>query len=179
MIRNIVLLLLVVLWTSCNMGKKEEATTKKPIGWQIIYMNDDEGKALSGSLDDLKKAVRQGCEIRVGWGIYNEFRKDGLKLVVNVEHTAEAQFLTISKGHVFAQIDRIMGQAPSRGAPQIQLIKSHYWHSVLGTTGEMNQVYLDHSNVEKSDTYIDDVKMIWYVNVNDCDYALSEAKELY
>jgi len=179
MVRNIVMLLMVVLWSSCNMGKQEENSIKKPKGWQIIYINDDNGKPLSGNLDDLKKAVRQGCEVRVGWGIYNEYKKDGLKLVVKVEHTAEAQFLTISKGHVFAQIERIMGQAPSRVNPQMQLIKTHYWHSILGTTGEMNQVYLDHSTVDKSDEYIDNVKMVWYVNVSDCDYNGNDIKELY
>ncbi|WP_299431834.1 hypothetical protein [uncultured Aquimarina sp.] len=179
MVRNIVILLMVVLGSSCNTGKQKESSTSESKGWQMVYANDDKGNALSGDLNDLKKAVRQGCEIRVGWGIYNEYKKDGLKLVVQVEHTAEAQFLTISKGHVFAQLSKIMGQAPSRELPHLSLVKTHHWYSILGTTGKMTQVYLDHSDVDKSDEYIDDVKMIWYINVNDCDYKSNDNKVLY
>ncbi|MBW1294357.1 hypothetical protein [Aquimarina litoralis] len=178
MLRHIVILFLIVICSSCNKGnQKEEAT--KPKGWEVIYINDDQGKPLFGDIENLKKAVRQGCVIRVGWGIHNEYKRDRLRRIFKVEHTAEAEFLTISEGHVFAQLDRIMGQAPSRERPKINLVKTHYWHSVLGTTGEMTQVYQDYNDVDKSDEFIDDVKMTWYVNVADCDYNHSDNKPLY
>ncbi|SEL13920.1 hypothetical protein SAMN04487910_1831 [Aquimarina amphilecti] len=179
MVRNITMLFIVVLWSSCNIGKQHENPVNEVKGWQEIYRNDSEGNPLFGDINDLKKAVRQGCEIRVGWGIYNEYKKDGLKQVITVEHTAEAQFLTISKGHVFAQLSKIMGQAPSRELPHLNLIKTHSWYSILGTTGEMTQVYLDNKDVNQSDEFSDNVKMIWYVNVNDCDYSKNDDQPLY
>jgi len=179
MLRNIVVLFLVVICSSCNRGKQQDESTNELKGWQVVYVNDDQGNPLSGNISDLKKAVRQGCVVRVGWGIKNEYKKDRLRRTFEVEHTAEAQFLTISEGHVFAQLDRIMGQAPSRERPKINLVKTHYWHSVLGTTGEMIQVYQDHHDIDKSDEFIEDVKMTWYVNANDCNYKGNPDQPLY
>ncbi|WP_299255832.1 hypothetical protein [uncultured Aquimarina sp.] len=179
MVRNLTIFLLVVLWSSCSKEKQNKKVTNDSKGWQIIYSNDDEGNALSGDIDNLKKAVRRGCEIRVGWGQYSEYKKDGLTGVFAVEHTADAQFLTINKGHVYAQLSRIMGQAPSRERNHINLVKTHYWHSVLGTTGEMTQVYLDHSDVNKSDEFSDNIKVIWYINKNDCSYEKNKNQVLY
>ncbi|AXT51237.1 hypothetical protein D1818_10515 [Aquimarina sp. BL5] len=179
MFKDIIVLFLLVLLSSCNITTQKENVEDKNKGWQVIYSNDNEGNALSGDIDNLKKAVRQGCEIRVGWGQYSEYKKDGLTGVFAVEHTADAQFLTINKGHVYAQLSRIMGQAPSRERHHINLVKTHYWQSVLGTTGEMTQVYLDHSDVNKSDDYSDNVKVIWYVNRNDCNYEKNDNQVLY
>ncbi|WP_299244291.1 hypothetical protein [uncultured Aquimarina sp.] len=179
MFRSLAMFLLVVWCSSCNKGQQNKNSTNDSKGWQIVYSNDSEGNPLLGDIDNLKKAVRQGCEIRVGWGQYSEYKKDGLTGVFAVEHTADAQFLTINKGHVYAQLSRIMGQAPSRERNHINLVKTHYWQSVLGTTGEMTQVYLDHSDVNKSDDYSDDVKVIWYVNRNDCNYEKNDNQVLY
>ncbi|MFD2564214.1 hypothetical protein [Aquimarina rubra] len=179
MFRDIIILFSVVFLSSCNTTTQKENVVDNNKGWQVIYANDEKGNALSGSIDNLKNAVRQGCEIRVGWGVYSEYKKDGLTGVFAVEHTAEGQFLTINKGQVYAQLSRIMGQAPSREQHHINLVKTHYWYAVLGTTGEMTQVYLDHTEVDKSDQYSDNVKMAWYINMNDCDYKSNENQALY
>lgn len=43
----------------------------------------------------------------------------------------------------------------------------------------MTQVYLDNKDVNQSDEFSDNVKMIWYVNVNDCDYSKNDDQPLY
>ncbi|WP_378182261.1 hypothetical protein [Aquimarina sp. SS2-1] len=179
MFRDSILLLLLIALGSCNSTTQKKSLVSQNKGWQIIYSNDEKGNPLSGDIEDLKKAVRQGCEIRVGWGVYSEYKKDGLTGVFAVEHAAEGQFLTINKGHVYAQLSRIMGQAPSREQHHINLVKTHYWNAVLGTTGELTQVYLDHSEVDKSDEFSDNVKVVWYINSNDCDYANSDNQALF
>ena len=76
--------------------------------WELVYQNDAQGKTVFGTIDNLKSAVRQGHEIRIGWGFQHpEIEK------VSVEHIADAAFLTIqSDSIVYAQIRPIYGQTP-------------------------------------------------------------------
>ena len=71
--------------------------------WQSVYHHQPEGKMVSGSKEALLKAIRNGAQVRI-------YYKMG-----RVEHLVDADFITIFKGEVFAQIDRIKGQKPAEG----------------------------------------------------------------
>ncbi|MHA7056170.1 hypothetical protein ACWGOQ_0003050 [Aquimarina sp. M1] len=43
----------------------------------------------------------------------------------------------------------------------------------------MTQVYLDHVGVDKSDEFSDNVKVIWYINSNNCKYKHNDNQVLY
>jgi hypothetical protein len=76
--------------------------------WTLVYQNDAQGDRVTGSIDNLVNAVREGLPIRVGWK--SQSAADSKR---KVEHLAEAKFLTImSDKVVFAQIDPIIGQTP-------------------------------------------------------------------
>ena len=103
---------------------------------------DQGGEVLSGSLDDLVEAVHAGAPIRVGWELaFNMPDEEEARRLV---HWTDAGFVSTWQGHVFAQIDDIYQQGPIMDEPGIHLIPGpHGWTAILGTTGEMRQVYGD------------------------------------
>ena len=95
-------------------------------GWRKVYKNDASGKAVFGDKDQLLDAVRLGYPVRIGWG--------GNR----VEHTADAQFLTILDGkEVFGQITPILGQAPrvEGDSMMIRFREENHWTMIAGTNG--------------------------------------------
>ncbi|MEM0939531.1 MAG: hypothetical protein AAGI25_07050 [Bacteroidota bacterium] len=81
---------------------------------------------VNGDIEALKKAVREGREIRIGWGFQHPERN-----VISVEHVAEASFLTIqSDAIVHAQIRPIYGQTPDFEAGSIILKENLEWVSL-------------------------------------------------
>ena len=91
--------------------------------WQSAFHHEAGGKVISGSKDALLDAIRNGAEIRL-------YYKAG-----RVEHLIDAGFITVFKGEVFAQIDRIKGQAPSREEPVIDLRITDYY-GLYSTNGK-------------------------------------------
>ena len=101
----------------------EEASANLP-SWRLVYAHDEEGAAVEGSKDELMQAVRNGKPVRV----YFAGR--------TVEHAAEAFFLTIFEGEVFAQIEQINSQRPSRDPAKITFREpGQEWHMIIGTNG--------------------------------------------
>ena len=82
-------------------------------GWRLVYAVDSTGARLSGDKAVLLAAVRSGQPIRVGWGVAWKL-PDGT--AGGVEHVAEAAFLTIHQGEVFAQMPPMLGQTPKARA---------------------------------------------------------------
>lgn len=108
--------------------------------YKVVYEADRNGKAVSGSLEELLQYVRNGNPIRVGWEL-------GVKsdTTFYLEHWADAGFMTIQRGHLFAQINSIYGQGTTAPGmePAVFLTsgKPHGWVAVFGTTGEVKQKY--------------------------------------
>ncbi len=104
--------------------------------WNILYQNDKDGKALKGNIEDLKSAIRNGKEVRIGWGFQHPTIKK-----VSVEHVADAAFLTIqSDSIVHAQIRPIIGQVPDFSEGSIILKENLEWVFIGGTNGKMDSM---------------------------------------
>ncbi len=96
--------------------------------WELVYENDENGNVLNGSIEVLKKAVRDGLPIRVGWGTPGR-----------IEHTADAKFMTIMKNKVvFAQIDPIYGQTPNMTDEHIELKEGLQWVMIAASNGKFD-----------------------------------------
>ena len=105
-------------------------------GWRLVYAVDSTGTRLSGDKAVLLAAVRSGQPTRVGWGVAWKL-PDGT--AGGVEHVAEAAFLTIHQGEVFAQMPPMLGQTPKAREPDITFRTEgdHLWYALLDTTGRL------------------------------------------
>lgn len=109
--------------------------------YKVVCEVDENGKVLSGSVQDLVEYVQEGNTLRVGWEL-------GYKGKNPMWHWAEASFITVKDGHVFGQIKGIFAQATS--APNIQTPavylhtdKANSWVAILGTTGVFRQKFTE------------------------------------
>ena len=97
--------------------------------WRVVFAHDNDGVALTGSKDDLIEAVRSGKPVRVYFSMGR------------VEHTAEALFLTVFQGEVFAQTEEINTQRPvaANNEDELSVIQfreaGQKWRMILGTNG--------------------------------------------
>lgn len=143
-------LFIVLFFLSCQPSN----TTSS--GWQKVYKNDKDGKALFGNKNELMEAVRLGYPIRIGFG--------GSR----VEHVAEADFLTIlSNKEVFAQIKPIIGQQPIVKGDTMKLAfrTNNKWTKIAGTNGYSTALMIDYLQ----DTIVNGGQdrqgaTVWYVN---------------
>lgn len=110
--------------------------------YSVICEIDREGEIVSGSLLELSDYVKNGNPIRVGWVLHLKNPADGK--AIELEHWTDAGFISLLKGHVFAQIKSIYQQGPSFvDPPGIFLVneKPNGWVAVIGTTGVMRQKF--------------------------------------
>jgi hypothetical protein len=86
-----------------------------------------------GSKSALLQAIRNGQQVRVGFGL--DFDGDGKP---DLEHFADAMFISVYQGEVFAQLAPIQEQRPKAGVPEIRLATPrHPWTGMLDTTGRL------------------------------------------
>ena len=117
------LLILCVFLSGCA------STTVTAPDWHLIYAHDKDGNAVSGDKSRLLQLVREGRPVRIYWPIRDV-----------VEHVADADFLTVMNGEVFAQIDGIVRQIPDRETRKRIALDAEgqsHWHAVFATTGEL------------------------------------------
>ena len=116
-----------------------------------LLSTDFEGNVLSGSIDDLKKNIREGKTIRVGWQL--DFDNDGK---VDVEHWAPARFLTIIGEHVYTQIDEISAQGITAKRDGIRLDKNEvYWYGLIGTDSQLvNKFLVDEDDLSEIEVIV-------------------------
>lgn len=101
------------------------STSYSSENWHLAYAHDEQGVTVSGSKDDLIKAVRNGKPVRVSWA--------GRR----VEHVADAYFLTVFEGEVFTQVEAIRAQKPIADPPSIIFHDPEVqWSTILATNGE-------------------------------------------
>lgn len=132
---------------------------KTPKGWRVIYAHDKEGQPLSGSLDDLREAVKSGQEIRLNW----HHQRPGVS-VPAVDHYAEAKFLTILQGnHVIAQIDPIVGQTPDVEAEIITFKAQLEWTILASTSGQHYTLMRNYATGEVINQRLNPMPMRWMV----------------
>ncbi|MBC2845095.1 hypothetical protein [Winogradskyella flava] len=111
--------------------------------YKVIYAADEEGKAIFGDRETLVDYTNNGNPIRVGWDLRIQ-TKDS---IYTMSHWADAGFITILEGHVFAQVRPIYAQGPKRPAeneiPAVFLTNAepNSWIAIIGTTGVMRQKF--------------------------------------
>ena len=120
--------LALILLSSC------QSPNNPAHGWQLVFQNDESGEATFGDKSKLIDAVRSGYPVRIGWG--------GNR----VEHVADAEFLTIFEGEVFAQINAIVGQAPRIDGDSIKIRfrTQNHWTKIAGTNGYSTGLMIDY-----------------------------------
>ena len=119
--------------------------------YKVIYEADRDGKAISGSLEELIAHANNGNPIRVGWGFAMQMPD---KEVIEMWHWTDANFITILKGNVFAQVKGIFQQGPdfSTETPSVFLVSgvsANSWVGIIGTTGVMRQKFAESKTMTK------------------------------
>ncbi len=120
--------------------------------YKVIYEADRNGKAISGNLDELIHYVNNGNPIRVGWSLAMQTPS---KEVIEMWHWTDANFITLLKGNVFAQVRGIFQQGPSfskTGAASVVLASgtsANSWVGIIGTTGVMHQKFAESKTMTK------------------------------
>ena len=99
------------------------------------------GIAEHGSKEAVRRAMSAGLPVRVGWSLDPD--GDGR---ADVSHWADAGFLSEFEDEVFAQIDDIQRQQPTRGQARIAMPPGRQrWSGLLGTNGTLEGHFDDGS----------------------------------
>ncbi len=151
-----------ILVLSCNQHVQEPAYSENvQSGWRVVYKNDENGKPVEGNIDSLISGIRNGYDVRIGWGWEKERGDSTLRL----EHVAKPLYLSIIQDkNVSAIIDPhpllqsyidIDRQAFGEGG--------HIWQCVMTTKGTFNAQVYDRSNGELLKDWPQNHKMTWFV----------------
>jgi len=111
--------------------------------YEVVYAADNNGKAISGSLEKLNESISNGNPIRVGWVL--RFKNPITNNEEEMWHWTDANFITTLSGHVFAQVQPIFQQGPGFGdVPIVNLVtnKPDSWVAIVGTTGQLKQKFI-------------------------------------
>jgi hypothetical protein len=131
-------------------------------GWQAVYKHNENGKPLSGNKQALIDAIRNGYDVKIGWGF--QLKRD---TSIRLEHTANPHFVTITKNdevtaiiHEHALLNSYMSDTPKFNLPM------HSWKCVLSTTGTFNAMIYDTKKEELVNDFPQRHIMTWFVNYN-------------
>lgn len=122
--QKISLLLLIMLIAGCQSTPQISVPD-----WHLVYAHDKAGNAVSGNKAQLLQYASEGRPIRVVWPIWDV-----------LTHAADAGFLTLMNGELFAQVDAISRQIPhrqTRKSVALDAKEQSRWHAILATTGEI------------------------------------------
>ncbi len=114
---------LLTLLSGCT-----KQSVKPHADWKLVYHHDAAGQTIYGDKQALIKAVSEARPIRIVWPLREHFI-----------HVADAGFLTVMNGEVFAQIDGIIRQIPdqkTRTSIALDAKDQSRWHAIVSTTGE-------------------------------------------
>jgi len=163
-IASFCLIIFIHLFFSCN-PKIESSNLPLDIshsGWQAVYKHGKDGTPISGSIDSLIAGIRNGYDLRVGWGVFVE-RED---TTIVIEHMATPLFLTIiQEKDVSVVIDahpilksywRIEEQEFREGGD--------IWQCVLNTKGVFNAQVYSRTTGELINDWPQRKIMTWFVD---------------
>lgn len=104
-----------------------------------LFATDFNSRDLEGSRTALLEAVERGDPVRVGWQL--DFDGDGKP---DLSHWANADFLSVWEGEVFAQVSAIHRQRPSRQGAGMTLPQGYSeWRGMLGSDGSLQGAFSD------------------------------------
>ena len=69
------LLIGLSIFVSTGLFGQNKENQKVENGWALVYANDENGNRVSGDLEKLLSAVRNGEPIRIGWTIESRLTK--------------------------------------------------------------------------------------------------------
>lgn len=155
------MLFLTFMVFSCQRPSAHTLKNNSKSGWKAVYKHDESGKQIEGSIDSLIAGIRNGYDIRVGWG----WEKQLGDSIVRLEHFAEPIFLTIiQEKNVSVIIDAhpllasyvdISNQKIAEGGP--------IWQCTLTTTGEFNAQVHDRASAELIRDWPQRQRMTWFL----------------
>lgn len=107
----------------------------------LLYSTGFDREVLGGSKEALVEVVERGDAIRIGWEL--DFDDNGK---ADIRHWADASFLSIWEGEVFAQVQAIHRQRPvsgSEGGGSDMVLPDEFieWRASLGTTGRVDGAF--------------------------------------
>jgi hypothetical protein len=109
---------------------------------QVLFETGFDKRTVRGTKSALIAAVERGEPIRIGW--FLDFNNDG---TADLSHWADAQFLSVFEGEVFAQLGAIMEQSPVRGRATVRLgIFAREWRGLLGSNGSLQGRFTEGNN---------------------------------
>ncbi|NJB71712.1 hypothetical protein GGR42_002174 [Saonia flava] len=140
-IKPLLNILIALVLVGCSLGENKKENTLSTDEWKLVYKTDRGGNKVFGSKDELISLIRKGYPIKIGWA--SRRKNDTTK---TVEHTVDAQFLTIANGNeVFAQITPFLAQRPNLTSDSLSMtllpVQSNW---VLGTNGSISSVNIDY-----------------------------------
>ncbi len=101
--------------------------------FEIVLEIDQNGETTQGSKLNLIDKVCQGQFVRVAWELDRD--DDGIS---EIEHGVYAAFITIIGENVFAQLEWIYQQFPSKDRTSVKLSDSgNKWVATIGTDGNL------------------------------------------
>ena len=155
--------ILIAIASSCNTSESPIATTTKTeSGWKVVYKHDEYGNPMEGSIDSLIAGIRNGYDLRVGWGWQRELGDSILRL----EHMAEPLFLTIiQEKNVSIVIDAhpMLASYIDIGNQKIRE-GGHIWQCVLTTKGEFNAQIHNRSTGELMKDWPQRQRITWFLD---------------
>ncbi len=132
-------------------------------GWTAIYKHDKEGNALQGSKQNLMEAIRNGFDIRVGWGWKSEERGH------SIEHIATPIWIGIlDESEVISHLDpqvlsRINWDETNASYADSTLLDLE-WRVVLSTKGTFDAVWYNRKTQEIHRRVPQAYTLTWFVD---------------
>jgi hypothetical protein len=131
-LRNISLFIAVGTLVSVVGATAQECSTR------LIVVEQD-GRVSAGSREMLRAAVEAAVPLRVGWSLATG--DDGKPAL---SHWADASFVTVFEGEVFAQVAEIRRQTPRRGERHVELSATpQRWTGSVGSDGVLEGAFDD------------------------------------
>lgn len=164
-IRFIIITLFATSFVGCDQDEHKKEKTNTTQEWKLVYRNDKNGEPLFGDKNELISLVRKGYAIKIGWA--SRRQSDTTK---TVEHTVDAEFLTIANGdEVFAQIRPFLAQRPDLTSDTLSMtLLPVQLNWVLGTNGIISSITLDFSEdtVRTSPPKLFGYGLSWFVRIS-------------
>lgn len=131
--------------------------------WHVVLKTDKDGTVLQGSKQKLMNAIRNGQDLKIGWGVKRED--------LSIEHLSAPIWLAIlSEKEVMTHLDpqvlsNITWDSLAADYKDFNLLQQE-WRVVLTTKGDFDAVWYD----RKADTVIkrwpQKHRMTWFANGN-------------
>lgn len=147
----------MVLISSCN----PDISTPVQSGWQLIYKHDEKGIGIEGNIDSLIAGIRNGYDVRIGWGWERELGDSILRL----EHMAEPLYISIIQDK---NVSAIIDPHPMLES-YIDIDKQrfgaggHLWQCIMTTKGTFNAQVYDRSTGQLIKDWPQNHKMTWFL----------------